>query len=137
MYDITVKTLLNISGKIEGDDAYPKVNMMLLSLWKEKENDNALDLFLAKHPKYLKLLEIMEKEKILIKGKLNMDNKIVITFLSYLVTDDSKGATNMLKEYDSMWAGKMGCGSSGNIYLLLADNREAFLEFIKNNKSVS
>ena len=136
-YDIKLSKLIELSGLVEGDNAFPKLLLVLLTLWKEDE-DNTIDLFLSKYPNYIKLLEIMEKDKWLIKKEINYDNAQIIKILENLYTPSGIDSKEMLKEYNKLWAGKMGKGSSGNKYALLEidKNKEEFSNFLERHPEI-
>lgn len=138
-YDITARRLIELTKTIKGEHPFPKATLLLLLLWKE-EGDNAIDYFLSINPTYLKLLDNMEKENLLIKGKINVENSTVSAFLSNIIIMNNRtDAKELLNVYNTLWAGKMGCGSSGNRYILLEiqKNREEFLLFLERNPEIT
>lgn len=137
-YDIGLKKLLELASTLKEEHAFPKTILLILCFWKEK-GDNALDLFLSQNPTYIKLIEQLEKKRFIIKYMPNYTNETVALFFSHLFVSEGTNSKDLLKEYNKLWAGKMGQGGTGNKYLLLdvEKNTNSFYEFIQRNPNMN
>lgn len=138
-YDVKTQKLAELSFCLNTTNAFPKVFILFLLLYKE-QGDSTFDIFMSKYPRYLRLIEEMRDEKYLdSKNEVNRLNPEVAEIISKISTERGTDINDYLKEYNSLWLGRLGMGSSGNVYNLLEPekNRKAMLEFLERHPEIA